>query len=81
MSFNNSNPAEYADVIVPSDVNRIKTSRAIYVGVGGDVNVRMSCETPASVIFKNVPSGSILPIRAVLVYASGTTATDLVNLY
>lgn len=52
---------------------------AIYVGVGGDVKVKDSAGT--TVTFKNVPTGSILPVANVeLVYLTDTSATDLVGL-
>ncbi len=52
---------------------------AIYVGVGGDVKVKDAAGN--TVTFKNVPSGSILPVANVeLVYLTDTSATDLVGL-
>lgn len=52
---------------------------AIHVGVGGDVKVKDSAGN--TVTFKNVPSGSILPLANVeLIYATDTSATDLVGL-
>ena len=35
----------------------------------------------SAVVHKNVPSGSYLPVRATYIYATGTTATDIVALY
>lgn len=54
-------------------------TRGIYVGVGGDV-VAVTVANSA-VTFKNVPSGTVLPVRARRVNATSTTATDLVALY
>lgn len=52
---------------------------AIYVGVGGDVKVKDAAGNTTT--FKNVPSGSILPLANVeLVYMTDTSATDLVGL-
>lgn len=51
---------------------------ALYVGTGGDVSCLDSLS--ATVVFKNVPSGSVLPVRTVQVKAA-TTATDIVALY
>lgn len=49
----------------------------LFVGVGGDVTVTtVSGET--GVVFKNLPSGSILPVLVIAVTAA--TATDLVLL-
>ena len=50
---------------------------ALYVGVAGDVHVRMAGDnSDATIVFKGVPGGSFLPIvvKAVL---SATTATDI----
>lgn len=53
---------------------------AIYVGVGGDVEVELPGASD-TVIFVGVPTGTILPVRSVRVEADGTDATDLVALY
>lgn len=53
--------------------------RGIYVGVTGDV-VAVT-EGGAAITFKAVPAGMILPVRAIRVNSTGTTATDLVGLY
>lgn len=55
-----------------------QVSRAIYVGTGGDVNAVR--EDGTAVLFRNVPSGFILPIRCFRIKAAGTTASDLVVL-
>jgi hypothetical protein len=51
--------------------------------VGGAGNVAVSFQnTPrASVAFVAVPAGTLLPVQAVRVYATGTTATSIVALY
>jgi len=56
----------------------------LYVGEGGDINVIMAGtlgggQSFAPVTFKNVPSGSILPVIVDYV-TTGTTAADLVAL-
>ncbi len=71
-------PAFDAFSITPSDgVNLAQTARALYVGVAGDVRVM----TPggATVTFKNVSAG-ILPVSAVRVFATATTATQIIGL-
>lgn len=49
------------------------------MGGGGDVAARLlgGDET----VFRNLPSGSLIPIRVARVLASGTTATDLIGLW
>ena len=55
------------------------TYEAFYIGVGGDVS--LDCVTSgANVVFKNVASGQLLPVRATVVNQTGTTATDIVAL-
>jgi len=50
----------------------------VYVGTGGDVMVKGS-ERDVPVLFKNVPNGSILPLRVKYIMATGTVAaTDFV---
>lgn len=54
------------------------TTRALYVGTGGDVTVTMAAGT--SVTFADVPAGTILPIQVTHVTAvSG--AADILALY
>lgn len=61
----------------------------IYVGTGGDINVLMAGSTGfnrkySPVFFKDVPSGSVLPVIVDYVVVSSssglTTATDLIAL-
>ncbi len=71
-------PATTAAAVTPSDSTPL-TSRAVWVGGGGDVSVRLSGATSTTVVFTNVPSGSLLPMSVVRVMAA-TTATDIVVL-
>jgi hypothetical protein len=52
---------------------------ALYVGVAGDVKVKMS--SGKDVIFTAVPAGSFMPVNVLKVYATDTTATDIVALW
>jgi hypothetical protein len=53
----------------------------LYVGTGGDVKVKLA-DSATGVVFKNVPSGTFMPIIVTMVYVTGTvTATDFVILY
>lgn len=54
-------------------------SRAIFVGVGGDINI--DDETGTATVHKNVANGAILPLRSRRVRSTSTTATDIVFWY
>ncbi len=55
------------------------TYEAFFIGVGGDIS--LDCATSGSnIVFKNVASGQLLPIRATAVNQTSTTATDIVAL-
>jgi hypothetical protein len=74
-----SKPATDASAITPHDSDDLaKVPRALYVGTAGDVKVDMADGT-AGVIF--VGAIGILPIRVTRVYATLTTASDIVGLY
>ena len=53
-------------------------TRAIYVGVAGNLVIRMAAG--ADVTLSNVPVG-FYPLAITMVVASGTTATNLVAFY
>lgn len=66
--------------ITPNDgVDLATNTRGIYVGGAGNVAVILEDDT-ASVTFVAPPVGSVLPIRARRVLATGTTATNLIGL-
>jgi hypothetical protein len=69
----------YSAITTSNATDLTFTTRGIYVGVGGDVVAIRSDNT--AVTFKNAASGSIIPIRAIRVNTTSTTATDLVALY
>lgn len=74
-------PAYNAEVVTPDNTTELtNVSRALYVGVGGDVSVQMAV-TGTAIVFKNVPTGTILPIRIRRVNSTATTATNMVSLY
>ena len=76
-----SAPARHAFGITPHATNVFANpTRGLFVGVGGDVNVRMA-GSQSDHVFKNVPSGTTLVIEVDRVYVANTTATDMIGLY
>jgi len=72
-------PAQGAFSITPNDSTDLTTAtRSIYIGGDGDLAVNMVDGT--SVTFVGLKVGSVLPIRAARVLATGTSATNLVGL-
>jgi len=75
-----TSPPENAAEIVPDDAADLPhVTRALYVGGGGDVALRMT--GGAEVTLRGLAGGSLIPLRAARVRASGTTATALVGLW
>ena len=77
-----------AAAVVPHDVNVIPATRKLYIGTVGDVKVVLQDNIDSGigdveepVTFVAVPAGTILPVRAVKVLATGTTATNIVAMY
>ena len=72
-------PATRPEVISPSDtLDLAQVTRALYVGQPG--NVRVKTVTGDIVTLANMQGGGLYPIRVQQVFATGTTATDLVGL-
>lgn len=71
-------PAYSAVAITPSDATVIPKTRGIWVGVTGNIAVRMA--NGESVTFANVPVG-LLPIQVDMVKSTSTTATTMLALY
>jgi hypothetical protein len=73
-----TSPASGAFAIEPHDSDALPlTTRALYVGIGGDLVVEM--QWGAVVNFANVPDGALLPVRVNKVLAA-TTAASIVGL-
>lgn len=72
-------PANDGFSVTPNDVAALaEITRAIYVGTAG--NISLTLTSGAALTFINVPSGTLLPVRATEVKSTGTTATDLIGL-
>lgn len=74
-------PAQGYAAVTPHNTNPLPVggARGLYVGGTGD----LSLVSPQgdTVLFKGVQAGTLLPVAANIVRATGTTATDIVALY
>lgn len=70
-------PASVAATITPNDSTVLSGMRALYVGGTGDVVATIG---GTDVTFKAVPVGTLLPIIATKIKATGTTATLMISL-
>lgn len=73
-------PAADGVAVTPSDTADLaQTSRALYVGQGGDLSLVLA--SGRAVTLQGVPAGALLPLRARRVQATGTTAAAVVALW
>lgn len=73
-------PASRGAEVAPSDGKDLDhVTRAIWVGQGG--NLTLTLASGANVNLKNVQGGSLLPLRAKAVRATGTSASGIVALW
>lgn len=73
------NNARRALAVTPSDTGDLGNAEALYIGVSGNVRVRIA-ETGEIVTFTSHPVG-YMPVRVNRVYSTSTTATNIVALY
>ncbi len=89
-----SKPGAFAKAITVSDTvdidfeGKAYATRGIYVGSGGDISVEMGGEDEkgkglddATVVFKAVPTGTLMPVRCTRVNSTGTLATQMVAIW
>lgn len=70
-------PAKRLRAITPHDTNELDfVPKALYVGVGGTISIIAQEDTAA--VSLTVTSGAIIPVRAKIVRATGTTATGII---
>lgn len=73
-------PGKHALAVTPSDsADLAYTTRAIFVGGAGALKVRML--SGEDVVFTGVTAGTVLPIHAIRVWSSGTTATNITAIF
>lgn len=74
-----TSPATHGFAVTPSDsLDLAETTRALYVGSGGTLVLRLL--SGQTVTLAGVSAGSVLPLRADRVLATGTTAANIVGL-
>jgi hypothetical protein len=79
LSASLTSPASGAFAIVPHDTNALpQTTRALYVGIGGDLTVEM--QWGGVVTFANLPDAALLPLRINKVLTT-STAASIVGLF
>ena len=74
-----SQPVTRASAVTPNDSDDIETTRALYVGTGGDLTVTLA-DDGSAVTFSNLPDGSLLPFRVKAV-KTASTASSIIALY
>lgn len=73
--------AHRASAVTKSDITvYAQPTRALYIGGSGDITVDMA-DGGSSIVFVGLLIGTILPIQVTRIYATGTTATNIVALY
>lgn len=66
-----------AEAVSPSD-ETIFQSGILYIGSSSNQNVRVKTVSGDIVTFTNVASSFILPVKVIMLYDTGTTASDFV---
>jgi len=73
-------PAKSLRAVTPHDTDELPfVAKALYIGTGGNVAI-IAQEDDTAVTMTNVAAGSIVPVRAKIVLATGTTASGIVAL-
>jgi hypothetical protein len=77
-----SDPSDEPVAVALDDDDALPNGRCnyLFVGVGGNVALKTR-ESGDPILYKNVPSGSYLWVRALYVMATDTTATDIIAHY
>lgn len=73
-------PAANAAAVTPHDTNEL-TDVTTRLFIGGAGNLKVTMMSGVDVTLTGVLAGSILPLRVRRVYATGTTATNIVALW
>jgi len=68
-----------AQAVTPSDTRDLENPSVIYVGTAG--NVQVTTANGDTVVFTSVPSGSVIPVQVIRVWATLTTALAMTRIY
>lgn len=68
-----------AKTVTTSDTVNLSYPSVIYVGVGG--NARVLTAQGDDVIFNGLLAGQVIPVQVIRVFATSTTATNLLAIY
>jgi hypothetical protein len=72
-------PAKSLRAVTPNDTNELEyVAKALFIGTGGTLSLIAQEDTAA--VSLTVADGQIIPVRAKIVRATGTTATGIVAL-
>lgn len=75
-----TSPPKDMVAVTPSDVTVFpRVTRGIYVGFGGDIVIRTADGDDLTFTFAE--NGTVLPIAAVMVKATGTTADNIIAMF
>lgn len=73
-------PAENMAAVTPHDTTALaEPCRALYVGTAGNVKIKTIMNQDITLV--GAAAGTIYPVRAILVFSTGTTASDIVAIF
>ena len=78
---NASDPARDAKVVTPDNAVNLPDGVCSSLWIGSVGHVKVTTRKGTDVTFSNVASGTLLRIQAQRVWATGTTASNIVALY
>ena len=70
----------WAQITPADDADLTRLPNSIYVGSGGDINM-LSVEDASPVIWRNLPNAALVAVRPRRIFATGTTASNIVACY
>ena len=68
-----------AAAVTTSDTNNLREPSVLFTGSGG--TIRVLTAQGSDVTFQSVQPGAILPVQVLRVFASTTTATNMVRIF